>query len=165
METENPKAAAALVVIDQDRPAQLPAFIRDQVANVGWLSWPAESEADKLAVLNAKAGGAHPLEESVPLSVRVNRALLHPWTKVDERSGEEIALIRCVLIAEDGECYSCSSVAIRDAVLLVSHLYGPGPWAPAIPMEISTRKLEGGRSTYSVKFTDRTQAAPKGKGK
>lgn len=145
------------VIEDSDFPAPVPALAAPAVPTavpVGlsiqqlmqraeadcWLCGPCDTEADGVLAHNALFAEAEEWEAGCGADQRIVFAAVHRT-----RPTEGVALIRTVLVTEDGHVYQSTGQSVPSAVAMIQATFRPGPWRPPIICRLSAPKADVGR--------------------
>lgn len=74
--------------------------------------------------------------------------LVTPGESVDPETGELKQYPRLVLIGQDGRTLVTTSIVVPRLLQAVLSLYGPGPWAPPLPLIVTERRSRRTGRTY-----------------
>lgn len=114
-----------------------------------WSSIDPSTEAGKSLIWSAREGAVDGLSASLGESLEIQHLLLHPVT-ITRDTGEEIALIRAVIISPDGTCRGSCSTGIIGSIRTMVQLYGTPPWTPPKMVKMVRVPLSGGRQTFKL---------------
>jgi len=155
--TESDQAAStpvstALVPTVMTNGAGLPVSVADVMsgsAAISWASWPIKTMADRLAVYNAKAREAAPVDNWIGKPFRLSGVVAH-YCMVESDEGEVQQCVRCILIQSDGSTVAAVSGGIVDSVRELVATMGEGPWPDGIPVTIRQVQTRRKRRTYKI---------------
>ena len=114
-----------------------------------WSSIDPSTDAGKSLIWSAREGAVDSLSASLGETLEIQNLLLHPVT-ITRETGEEIPLIRVVLIGPDGTCRGSCSTGILGSIRTMVQLYGTPPWTPAKLVKMVRVPLSGGRQTFKL---------------
>lgn len=127
------------------------AFLAPEKIGV-WATFNLSTEAGIKAAYNARIAPDFRVEEVLGSEIEVEHVVVHSAVKVDDESGEEVALARVILVSPDGSTYACASKGLlRDLADLMA-IRGNPPWHPpvkVIPTQVPTRR---GYRTFRLKL-------------
>src|SRR5271165_132835 len=151
-ESVHHSASTALVPTTIPNGAGLPVSVADVMsgsAAISWASWPIRSMADRLAVYNAKAREAAPVDNWIGKPFRLSGVVAH-YCMVESDEGEVQQCVRCILIQSDGSTVAAVSGGIVDSVRELVETMGEGPWPDGIPVTIRQVQTRRKRRTYKI---------------
>jgi len=98
------------------------------------------TEAGKVAVANATIAVDVKGDEYDGQEIGIVNVVMFPAESIDEKTGEERRYVRCVLVTADGTMIGWGSDGVASSVMMLSRLFGPPPWSPAIKV-VPKRKV------------------------
>lgn len=79
---------------------------------------------------------------------------MQPYDRLDEQTGETVALVYCCIVDAAGKTYGCSSLGIRRSLLQLAQLFGYQPWNPPLRVRIQAMKARVGKM-YGLEYISR----------
>lgn len=71
-------------------------------------------------------------------------------TKTDNNTGEQVTLLRVVLIDDKGVSYQTFSEYALRSLRVILQAYGPPPWPEPIPVKVIASKSSNKRTFYQI---------------
>lgn len=97
-------------------------------------------QENKKIIMNALQECDAKLVEQVNKRIRIRDYVVHDVTKLEEKTGELIPLVRLVVIDELGCTYECTSVTLLNSMQRLAWVFGKPPWNPPLEVEVKHRK-------------------------
>lgn len=122
-----------------------------QAQNAGYCSIKAESEEEKIKLLNALENCDFLLNDIAPKEIEVKDVLIQQYEKDVE--GEKKTKYRTILFDTDGKTYITNSNFFFYALSKIFNVMGtPDKWAKPYTFEIYKKEVQNGKKALSVKI-------------
>lgn len=117
-----------------------------------WTSLDVTTPQGKLVAFNASQSSDDELLDNVGQRIKVAHLMISNATKIDAETGEELPLVRLVLIEDDGSTYQTFSAGVLKSIRNLIGLYGVPPWLPPLEVEVQRLKLGNGHQLLQLKL-------------
>lgn len=123
-------------------------------------SVPAQSFADKLAVLNS-LDNAVKVDDNRGKVIQLKNFIVEPYSYTEKETGDVKDTARVTLIDDKGVGYSCSSAPVYNSLMRLKQLMGePNTWPTPLPVTI-TKEGTAPRAYFSLKVTPEAMSGKK----
>lgn len=108
-----------------------------------WTSLKPDSDANRSLIFRAALGGDGAIFDMTDVEIRAAHLMITPASKVDEKTGEEIPLVRVAVITADGKVYDGFGAGLQKSVEFLIAIYGEPPWKN--PISLQVRRIKTGQ--------------------
>jgi hypothetical protein len=121
------------------------SLMRDCECETVYTTFDMQNQAERRKAYDAFGNDCVPLRDKVNGEIEVENIVVHPYSGIDEDSGEEYRRIRIVMVSPTGEYIASSSISVARALHRLSAMLRPLPWRPAMKIKVKQVKTRNGQ--------------------